>query len=231
MKLLSTSAKLEKSQNDNWLNVVLYLEPSVDYKSICAGSSKGCRASCLVNSGMMRMPVQTNARIERTRLYLADSSAFKAQLVSELRSALKRAQKAGKRLAARLNGTSDLDWADIYAQFPEVQFYEYTKRVQLVKALEPFSNVHLTMSATEKTTTDRIKLVTDSGTNVAMVFADKVPATYKGFKVIDGDKHDRRFEDQQGVVVGLKLKGTKAAKQAAIATGFARYASPEACNA
>jgi hypothetical protein len=224
MKLLSTSAKLEKSQNDNWLNYVLYLEPSVDYKSICAGSSKGCRASCLVNSGMMRMPVQTKARIERTRLYIDDREAFMTKLVSELNAALKRAQKAGKRLAVRLNGTSDLDWSSVYMLYPDIQFYEYTKRVQIVKAVSELPNVHITMSATEKTTPERIKLVTDNGTNVAMVFADKVPATYKGFTVIDGDKHDRRFEDQQGVIVGLKLKGTNKAKQSAIDTGFARYA-------
>lgn len=224
MKLLSTSAKLEKSQNDTWLNYVMYLEPSVDYKTLCAGSSKGCKASCLVNSGMMRMPKQTSARIERTRLYLDDRAAFMTKLVGELRSAIKRATKANKRLAVRLNGTSDLDWSSVYMLFPEIQFYEYTKRVQLVRALEPMQNVHVTLSATEKTTTDRIKIVTDLGTNVALVFADKVPESYKGFKVVDGDKHDRRFEDSSGVIVGLKLKGTNKAKEAAIQSGFARYA-------
>lgn len=222
MKLLSTSAKIDKSQNDNWLNVVLYLEPT-EHKSICLGASKGCKASCLVNSGMMRMPVQTKARIERTRLYLADPSAFKAQLVSELRSALKRAQKAGKRLAARLNGTSDLDWSDIYKQFPEVQFYEYTKRVQIAERMQEYPNVHITMSRTERTKPERIKMLTDNGINVAVVFDDKqpIPETFNGIKVIDGDKHDRRFEDGKGFVVGLKLKGTNAVKQIARDTGFA----------
>lgn len=223
MKLLSTSAKLEKSQNDNWLNVVLYLEPSVNYKTICAGASEGCKASCLVNSGMMRMPKQTEARIKRTQYYLNDYQGFKAQLVSELSSKLKSAQKQGKRLAARLNGTSDLDWSDIYKQFPEIQFYEYTKRANLAKQLSTIDNLHITMSRNERTKPERIKMLTSSGVNVAVVFDDKrpIPSSYQGIKVIDGDKHDRRFEDKQGVIVGLKLKGTNAIKDIARATGFA----------
>lgn len=222
MKLLSTSAKLEKSQNDEWLNVVLYLEPTVD-KSICLGASKGCKASCLVNSGMMRLPAQTKARIERTRLYLDNPEQFKAQLIKELSSKLKSAQKQGKRLAARLNGTSDLDWTKIYKLFPDIQFYEYTKRVQLVDRFSALDNVHVTLSRTEKTNPERIKLIASSGLNVAVVFNDKMqlPKSYLGLKVIDGDKHDRRFEDEQGVIIGLKLKGTNAIKDIARSTGFA----------
>ena len=47
-----------------------------------------------------------------------------------------------------------------------------------------------------------------AGGNVAVVFRNKLPATYKGFKVIDGDLHDLRFLDQKNVVVGLKEKLT-----------------------
>jgi hypothetical protein len=34
-----------------------------------------------------------------------------------------------------------------------------------------------------------------------------MPKTFKGFKVIDGDKDDLRFLDPKGVVVGLYAKG------------------------
>lgn len=44
------------------------------------------------------------------------------------------------------------------------------------------------------------------GGNVAMVF-DKVPKTFKGYKVIDGDESDLRFLDEKNVIVGLKAKG------------------------
>ena len=43
------------------------------------------------------------------------------------------------------------------------------------------------------------------GYNVAMVF-DKLPQTYKGFKVVDGDKNDLRFLDEKNVIIGLKYK-------------------------
>jgi len=55
------------------------------------------------------------------------------------------------------------------------------------------------------------------GANVSAVFADKLPKTYKGFKVIDGDQSDDIMLKSKGVILGLKAKG-KAAK--ADKTGF-----------
>ena len=49
--------------------------------------------------------------------------------------------------------------------------------------------------------------VRDTGINAAVVFRDKLPKTFKGLPVIDGDKDDLRFLDPEGVVVGLKAKG------------------------
>ena len=55
MKLLTHySAKLDKSQNDEYLNAILYLDPTYN-DNVCKGKSKGCFESCLVNSGRMRM--------------------------------------------------------------------------------------------------------------------------------------------------------------------------------
>jgi hypothetical protein len=222
MKLLSTSAKIDKSQNDDWVNVVLYLEPDAD-KSICLGASKGCRETCIKRTGMMAMPVQSAARLKRTEWFLSDPEAFKAQLIKELSSKLKSATKQGKRLAARLNGTSDVDWSDIYAMFPTVQFYEYTKRANLARALQVLDNVDVTMSRHERHKPERIKMLTSEGVNVAVVFDDKapIPKEYLGVKVIDGDKHDRRFDDPKGVIVGLKLKGNNKVKELARLSGFA----------
>jgi hypothetical protein len=52
---------------------------------------------------------------------------------------------------------------------------------------------------------------------VAYVFKNKLPKKFQGKRVIDGDKHDLRFLDPRGVVVGLLAKGS--AKKAA-AGGF-----------
>ena len=45
------------------------------------------------------------------------------------------------------------------------------------------------------------------GVNVAYVFKDKLPKKFNGLKVINGDKHDLRFKDPSGVIVGLVAKG------------------------
>ena len=43
--------------------------------------------------------------------------------------------------------------------------------------------------------------------NKAVVFRKELPDTFRGVKVIDGDKHDMRFLDESNVVVGLTAKG------------------------
>ena len=224
MKLLTqSSAKLDKSQTGEWLNAILYLEPSVDFGALCPSSTKGCRASCLVHSGRMRMKPVVDARKLRTNLFLNAPTAFKAMLHDEINALLRRATKQDKRLAIRLNGTSDIDWTDVYEAFPDVQFYEYTKRYELASTLLSLPNVEVTVSRTEDTTGERIRNLALFGINVAVVFDDKsqLPETYEGVPVINGDKHDRRFEDDKGVIVGLKLKGTNKVKQLARDCGFA----------
>ena len=220
-KLLTTQAtKIDKSQNDDWVNVIMYLDP-LYRKEVCLGASAGCRKSCLINSGRMVMPNAVNARRARTELYYNDPEVFMMQLRGEIMQALATAMKQGKRLAVRLNGTSDLDWSEVYSEFPQVQFYEYTKRPELVEKFKEFANVDLTFSKHENHTEEQVIKVLDSGTNVAVVFASEVPEVHFSRPVINGDDHDRRFEDFKGAIVGLKLKGTKATKEFAIKRGFA----------
>ncbi len=221
MKLLtSMSTKIDKSQNDEYLNAILYLEPTYNDK-VCIAKSAGCSASCLVNSGRMIMKNAVDARYKRTNFLFANRDAFMAQLQAEIWVLRRKATKQGKKLAMRLNGTSDLDWSEMYGLFPDVQFYEYTKRPDLALKMAKFENVHFTFSYTERTKDETMHKMLDRGHNVAVVFKDKLPATFKGIPVIDGDKHDRRFEDTKGRIVGLKLKGTNAVKAIAISTGFA----------
>ncbi len=54
---------------------------------------------------------------------------------------------------------------------------------------------------------DVMKAVVKTGVNMAVVFRDKLPDTFRGLQVIDGDKDDLRFLDPKGVVVGLLAKG------------------------
>ena len=69
------------------------------------------------------------------------------------------------------------------------------------------ANYHLTFSRNEENDF-KCTQVLKAGGNVAIVFRKELPATYKGFKVINGDLHDLRFLDNKNVVVGLKEKLT-----------------------
>jgi hypothetical protein len=45
------------------------------------------------------------------------------------------------------------------------------------------------------------------GINVATVFSSDLPKTYKGIKVVDGDKSDLEMIKFKNVILGLKAKG------------------------
>jgi hypothetical protein len=116
--------------------------------------------------------------------------------------------------AVRLNGSSDLPWErlhpDLFAEFPNVQFFDYTK---VPARMERFlkdptwpKNYHLTFSA-QPHNHDAARNFLDQGGTVAVVFWPEVPQSHWGKPVIDGDKHDARFLDQAGTIVGLKAKG------------------------
>jgi hypothetical protein len=119
----------------------------------------------------------------------------------------------------RPNLTSDLmfeevenaDGQTLMQKFPDPQFYDYTKSFQRMakfinRSPEFPSNYHLTFSRSEHNET-LCDMVLQMGGNVAVVFRDQLPKTWKGFEVVNGDENDLRFRDKQGVVVGLIEKG------------------------
>lgn len=117
--------------------------------------------------------------------------------------------------AVRTNGSSDLPWiARVLAgEFPVVQFYDYTKHPRPELRILP--NYSITFSYSGRNLADAMHAA-HHGANVAVVFDTKkgeaLPAEWNGFRVTDGDKHDLRFLDEKGVIVGLRVKG-KAIKQ------------------
>ena len=66
-------------------------------------------------------------------------------------------------------------------------------------------NYHLTYSLNEDNY-DKAMEVLKQGGNVAVVFRNELPQTFKGYRVINGDEHDLRLLDPKNVVVGLKGK-------------------------
>ena len=93
--------------------------------------------------------------------------------------------------------------------FPGVQFYDYTKYpLEKRYSVSAIYNYDLTFSLAENNF-DHAKQYLDNKTGrVSAVFSHNIPGTYKGYKVINGDNTDLRFKEPQGVIVGLKFKGS-----------------------
>jgi hypothetical protein len=161
----------------------------------------------------MCFSTHTAARDARTALYLERPVVFVKRLRAELTLLEAEALQFGLKPAARLNGTSDLLWEridpDLFSDFPAIQFFDYTKISQrmlyFLDGRFP-SNYHLTFSA-DACSKHQAGYVISRGGNVAVVFWPYLPKTWWGFPVIDGDRHDARFLDPAGVIVGLKAKG------------------------
>lgn len=216
-RLLSSSAKAEKSRGVGVLSRTLYLTSGV----FCPRASKACLSVCLGHtSGRMTLLQSANARDRRTALYAVDQEYFMDLLRCDLRQLREDARMEGMTPAVRLNGTSDIPWetlhGDLFVEFEDLEFYDYTKVPSRVRkfllgrsGLADFpANYHLTFSLSETNEAEAASLL-KAGAGVAVVFWPDLPESYCGFPVIDGDRHDARFLDDEpeGYIVGLVAKG------------------------
>ena len=216
--LSSGSTKIEKSNklSDEYFSRIIYLasDDEADGKRTVCPYAKiaGCSEPCLDTAGMGKFSNVRKARIRKTLLFLNDQQEFMRQLVQDVNKFLKECDRLGKKPALRLNGTSDIQWEtievdgyeNIFAMFPQIQFYDYTKIP--TRKVEHIPNYHLTWSYSEAN--DKYATLFDKvSNNIAVVFRDALPKMFKGLKVIDGDEHDMRFLDESQVVVGLIEKG------------------------
>ena len=231
MKLLSTgNPKIEKGMKQGYMTYILHLAPaSVSGHNTCPKATAGCKEACLNTAGrggMFKRGETTNviqqARIRKTKMFFENREQFLVDLADDIRKAIKQSEKKGLIPVFRLNGTSDISWEKygIIEQFPEVQFYDYTKI--LGRKVSHLKNYHLTFSAADGNDTDVLKAI-EQGMNVATVFglrkSQPMPETYNGRMVFNGDDSDLRFRDPKNVVVGLYAKG-KAKKDT---SGFVKY--------
>jgi len=173
-----------------------------------------CKDACLNTAGLGGVyPSIQKARQKKTDLFLNDRDEFMRVLVKDINTFIRACKRKDKRPAIRLNGTSDIQWEyieidgyeNIFAMFPEVQFYDYTKIP--TRKIDHIPNYHLTWSYSEANN-KYAKMFDKVPNNKAVVFKNKIlPSMFKGLKVIDGDTHDMRFLDEPNSVVGLKAKG------------------------
>lgn len=203
--------KTSKGNDLGYKTLISYMLPD---KDICQWASKGCMSSCLVSAGRGVFKNVKNARLERRKSYKDNETLYIAGLIHEINTAKRKAQKTNTKLCIRLNGTSDIEWFNkdvdrfgntIFDLFPDIQFYDYTKNHTIDMNLIP-ENYHLTFSRNEEND-DKVDAMMRKGINVAVVFRKEIPETWRGYKVINGDKHDLRFLDEKNVIVGLTAKG------------------------
>ena len=224
MKLLNSgNSKTIKGEKIGFRTFGIHLAPSkLSGHNVCLWASKGCAMACLNTAGRGAMSNVQKARINKTKFFFQDKGGFMEQLVKEIAAAIKSAAKAGLAPCFRLNLTSDIPWEgvryegkNIFEHFPNHQFYDYSKgKTRFVK--NKVSNYHLTYSRSEETELEEIKELVSKDYNVAVVFRGKLPKTWEGMQVVDGDDTDLRFLDPKGVIVGLVEKGLAKKDQ----TGF-----------
>jgi len=223
--LTSGNQKILKGEKLGYITKGIHLAPAnLSGFEVCQWRSKGCTASCLNTAGRGQMNSIQVSRINKTKLFFERKSEFLSKLAKEISSSIKSAVKKEMEAVFRLNLTSDLMWEDIqlfkgtnlFQHFPETQFYDYTKSFKRMASFlgKPFlkneekfpSNYHLTFSRSENND-KKCEMVLAMGGNVAVVFRNQLPKTWKGFEVVNGDDTDLRFLDKKGVVVGLIEKG------------------------
>ena len=236
-RIFSTdSPKAIKADQFGYLNAIHYMAPAdVSGVNLCPHASNGCKALCLgwtagqagivsdavIDSHAAHGNATRQSRIDKAHRFMRDRAAYMRDVVKAIELEQRKANKLGKVLCVRMNGSTDIAWEgvrcerngqqfrSVYEAFPEVQFVDYTKNPYRFDRALP-ANLHLTFSRSETNEGKAVELL-GRGVNVAVVFAAGRPETWQGFATIDGDQHDLRHLDPRGgYVVALTPKGRKA---------------------
>lgn len=243
MKLLSTgNPKVLKGLKQGFNTYILHLAPAdLSGYNTCPKATAGCKAACLNTAGrggMFKKGESTNmiqeARIRKTKMFYENREQFMIDLVKDIELGIKQSIKKDLVPVFRLNGTSDLSfekyevirngksYRNIFAAFPEVQFYDYTKVIG--RKVKDIKNYHLTFSMADGNYMDCKRAVTE-GLNIAVVFGLKkdspMPEKFFNYNmtVFNGDESDLRFLDPKNSIIGLYAKG-KAKKDT---SGFVKF--------
>jgi hypothetical protein len=211
------SAKTVKGQKLNYLTGILYLTP--DHELCPHAALAGCMAPCLRTAGRGAFDSVQAARDAKTAFWRQHREAFMLSFAADVWTLVQRAERLGMIPLVRPNGTSDIPWENIpvidgknlFQLFPDVQFYDYTKHPSRNLAGKTANNYDLTYSFSGITP----KAISLKGLSnpwnrrVAVVFSrrEDIPATFRGWPVVDGDDTDVRHIEPERVVVALYAKG------------------------
>ena len=183
--------------------------------NLCPKASKGCALACLFTAGRGKFTNVQQARINKTNYYLFDKQKFMDQLAKEINKIALKSTITNEKFALRLNTLSDVDFVYQLKKYADLDLlnddtykniivYDYTAIIGKVKKYLG-TRYHLTLSRKEDNEQDVMETLKMGG-NVAIVFKE-LPQTYKGYRVVDGDKTDLEMTKYKNVVLGLKAKG------------------------
>jgi len=218
---VGTNAKTIKGDGDEYLTAILYMTPykvMVDgklFNSCSMAAMASCIEGCLYSAGRGAFNNVQTARQRKAEWFYRDRDSFMAQLVIDVTKFANYCRKRDIQPCIRLNGTTDIRWElilidgkNIFELFPNVQWYDYTKIPN--RKVSHLSNYHLTWSysAANPKYEQLFDEVISNGMSVAVVFRKPVNLkTWRGYKVVDGDKDDLRFLDPKQSIVALYAKG------------------------
>lgn len=212
-----SSTKTVKGESIGYLTGIVYLVP--DHKLCPMAKLAGCFIGCLNTAGRGAFNSVQEARKAKTAFFYENQEAFLLSVAADIWSLTRRAEKLGLIPLVRLNGTSDIpyenlivvDGRNIFQEFPDTQFYDYTKIPSRNLKGKTTGNYDLTYSYSALTP-EKIThkgLLNPNNSRVAVVFMKKedIPLSFNGWSVIDGDNTDVRHIEPKTVVVGLYAKG------------------------
>ena len=218
---VGTNAKTIKGDGDEYLTAILYMTPykvMVDgklFNSCSMASMASCIDGCLYTAGRGAFNNVQTARQRKAEWFYRDRDSFMAQLVIDVAKFANYCRKRDIQPCIRLNGTTDIRWElilidgkNIFERFPDVQWYDYTKIPN--RKVSHLANYHLTWSysAANPKYEQYFDEVIRNGMSVAVVFRKPINLkTWRGYKVVDGDKDDLRFLDPKQSIVALYAKG------------------------
>lgn len=229
---IDTNPKTIKGQKYGFMTAVLYMAPhTLSGQNFCPMADvAGCAGPCLNTAGNPAYAeTKTKGRLNKARYFIEDREAFMNHLVRDLHRFVQRTIAKEFIPLVRLNGTQDIRWeripvtvdaqtarrvgvqagtyVNIFAVFPTVQFYDYTK---IPNRHSIPSNYDLTFSYSGVPAfAPYVERARAAGMRIAVVFRNKntIPTTFLGMQCVDGDDSDVRHLDPQGVVVALYAKG------------------------
>ena len=222
---VGTNAKTIKGDGSEYLTAILYMTPykiMIDgklFNSCSMAAIASCIDACLYTAGRGQMSNVQTARQRKAEWFYRDRVGFMKQLYHDIQKFSNYCKKRGIQPCVRLNGTTDIRWElipamphnkmNIFQEFPNVQFYDYTKIAN--RKCKDIPNYHLTWSYSNANA-DYAKLLDkalEQGMNAAVVYRTEYTKTkWQGYPVVDGDSDDLRFLDPKGGhIVALYAKG------------------------